>query len=165
PLALMSWGLLLPYLLSLALMPIAITSVVHLIGLAPPGRQRLSRPATLVLLASGCGAVALAHPQGVFGGLVLGVPILLWATLVRARSVPGHRGADRGRDGRLGDAVDPGPPRTGVSGLGTQRLAAGGHRPDRIFVPQRLSHLRAHGRGRGAHPARRAAVDPIALVA
>src|SRR5699024_8485848 len=81
PLALMSWGLLLPYLLSLALMPIAITSVVHLIGLAPPGRQRLSRPATLVLLASGCGAVALAHPQGVFGGLVLGVPILLWATL------------------------------------------------------------------------------------
>lgn len=87
PLALMSWGLLLPYLLSLALMPIAITSVVHLIGLAPPGRQRLSRPATLVLLASGCGAVALAHPQGVFGGLVLGVPILLWATLVRARDL------------------------------------------------------------------------------
>src|SRR5699024_6582831 len=87
PLALMSWGLLLPYLLSLALMPIAITSVVHLIGLAPPGRHRLSRPATLVLLASGCGAVSLAHPQGVFGGLVLGVPILLCATLVGARAL------------------------------------------------------------------------------
>src|SRR5699024_9089897 len=53
----------------------------------PAGRQRLSRPATLVLLASGCGAVALAHPQGVFGGLVLGVPFLLWATLVRARDL------------------------------------------------------------------------------
>src|SRR5699024_3861312 len=32
-----------------------------------------------------CAAVALAHPQGVFAGIVLGLPILLWGTVSRAR--------------------------------------------------------------------------------
>ncbi len=87
PLSLMSWGLLLPYFLSMAMMPLVIAAVAHLAGVVPASAQRLSWLQLAVLLPATCGAVALAHPQGVFVGVVLGVPILLWGTLLRARDL------------------------------------------------------------------------------
>lgn len=87
PLTLMSWGIVLPYFLSVALLPAVVTAIVHLAGLAAPGPARLRPLQLLVLLVAGCGAVGLAHPQGVFAGIVLGVPILLWATVLRAREL------------------------------------------------------------------------------
>ncbi|MGP9681514.1 DUF6541 family protein [Brachybacterium sp. AOP3-A1-3] len=87
PLSLMSWGIVLPYLLSLVLMPLVVMMVVHLTGLAPESAQRLSTLQLVVLLPAVCLAAALAHPQGVFVGIVLGLPILAWATLVRARDL------------------------------------------------------------------------------
>ncbi|MFC7375292.1 MULTISPECIES: DUF6541 family protein [unclassified Brachybacterium] len=93
PLSLMSWGLLAPYLLSIALIPVVVTAVAHLVGFAPDGPHRLRPLQLALLLPAACGAVALAHPQGVFAGIVLCVPILLWASGVRiselARRVPG----------------------------------------------------------------------------
>jgi hypothetical protein len=82
PLSMMSWGILLPYLFSLAMMPLVLMLIVHLTGLAPTGPQRLTGGQLAVLLPAVCGAVALAHPQGVFVALVLGVPVMVWATLV-----------------------------------------------------------------------------------
>src|SRR5699024_3312294 len=87
PLSLMSWGLLLPYFLSLAMMPLVVAAVARLAGMAPASDQRLGTAQLAVLLPAACGAVALAHPQGVFVGAVLGVPILLWATLLRMRDL------------------------------------------------------------------------------
>lgn len=87
PLSLMSWGIVLPYFLSVALLPWVVTGVAHLVGLAAPGPARLRPLQLIVLLAAACGAVGLAHPQGVFAGIVLGVPILLWATVLRTRDL------------------------------------------------------------------------------
>ncbi|MBB5830360.1 DUF6541 family protein [Brachybacterium aquaticum] len=84
PLAMMSWGILLPYLLSLSLMPLVLAAVAHVATLAPAGPHRLTAAQTWVLLVAACASVALAHPQGVFVGLILGVPMLVWAVLVRA---------------------------------------------------------------------------------
>ena len=85
PLALMAFGILLPYFLSMTLMPMVVIVLVHLAGLAPDSRQRL-RPAQLaVLLPVACAAAALAHPQAVFGGLVIGLPLLVWGCIVRVR--------------------------------------------------------------------------------
>lgn len=91
PLSMMSWGILLPYLFSLSMMPLALLLVVHLVRLAPTGPQRLSGGQLAVLLPLVCGAVALAHPQGVFVALVLGVPVLVWATLVAAAELVRRR--------------------------------------------------------------------------
>lgn len=80
PLALMSWGIILPYLLSLTMMPLVVMLAAHLAGLASGAALR---PLQVVVLAPlVAGAVALAHPQGVFGALVLTAPVLLWGTLV-----------------------------------------------------------------------------------
>src|SRR5699024_10335426 len=57
----------------------------HVAGLAPPSAQRLTVLQLAVLLPVACAAVALAHPQGVFAGIVLGLPILLWGRVSRAR--------------------------------------------------------------------------------
>ena len=85
PLMMMSWGLVLPYFLSLTLMPMVLIVIAHLVGVAPASRQRL-RPAQLaVLLPVVCAAAALAHPQAVFSGIALGVPVLVWASVVRIR--------------------------------------------------------------------------------
>lgn len=93
PLSLMSWGIVLPYFLSVALIPLVVTSIVHVAGLAE-GPDRL-RPATVtVLLVASCGAVTIAHPQGVFVSIVIGLPILVWACLVRIAGLLGRvRGA------------------------------------------------------------------------
>ncbi len=97
PVALMYWGLVLPYFLSMTLMPLVVVVVAHLAGLAARSGQRLSGVQLAVLLPVICAAVTLAHPQGVFVGMVLGLPILVWGTLARARqrfspsAVPGPR--------------------------------------------------------------------------
>lgn len=85
PLTLMSFGLVLPYFLSMTLMPMVVIVLVHLGGLAPASRQRLRPLQLAVLLPVVCGAAAIAHPQAVFAGIVLGVPLLVWACLVRGR--------------------------------------------------------------------------------
>ncbi|MGO1198761.1 MAG: DUF6541 family protein [Dermabacteraceae bacterium] len=85
PLALMYWGIVLPYFLCMTMMPLVVVVVCHLAGLAPRSGQRLSGLQLAVLLPVVCGAVTLAHPQGVFVGMVLGLPILVWGTLARAR--------------------------------------------------------------------------------
>ena len=85
PVALMYWGIVLPYFLSMAMMPLVVIGVCHVAGLAPRSAQRLTALQLVVLLPVVCAAVALAHPQGVFAGIVLGLPILLWGTVVRAR--------------------------------------------------------------------------------
>jgi hypothetical protein len=103
PMALMSWGIVLPYFLSLSLMPLVVIVVSRLAGLAPHSSQRLSGLQLAVLLPAVCGAVALAHPQGVFVGMALGLPVLVWGTLSRARdrvaartaTAPGAPGARR----------------------------------------------------------------------
>src|SRR5699024_9319955 len=70
--------------------------VVQLAGLGPLPQRRLDGWPLAVLLPVICGAVALAHPQGVLVGMVLGVPILVWATLVRAGELLARRpGAGR----------------------------------------------------------------------
>ena len=85
PLSLMYWGIVLPYFLSMSLMPLIVIMVSHLAGLAPRSAQRLSGGQLAVLLPVVCAAIALAHPQGVFVGMVLGLPILVWGTAARAR--------------------------------------------------------------------------------
>ena len=85
PLSLMYWGIVLPYFLSMSLMPLIVIMVSHLAGLAPRSAQRLSGGQVAVLLPVVCAAIALAHPQGVFVGMVLGLPILVWGTAARAR--------------------------------------------------------------------------------
>lgn len=84
PLTLMHWGIVLPYFLAMALMPLVVVLISHLAGLAPRSPQQLSVLQLAVLLPVVCGTVALAHPQGVFVGMVLGLPILVWGTLARA---------------------------------------------------------------------------------
>src|SRR5699024_7550738 len=75
------------FFLSVALLPTVVTGIAHLMGLAPRGPDRL-RPLQLgVVLAAACFAAGLAHPQGVFSGIVLGVPILLWAVALRGRDL------------------------------------------------------------------------------
>ena len=66
-------------------MPLIVIMVGHLAGLAPRSAQRLSGGQVAVLLPVVCAAIALAHPQGVFVGMVLGLPILVWGTAARAR--------------------------------------------------------------------------------
>ena len=85
PLVMFSFGILLPYFLSLTMLPMVVITLVHLAGLAPASRQRLRPLQVAVLLPVSCAAAALAHPQAVFGGLVIGVPLLAWACLVRLR--------------------------------------------------------------------------------
>ena len=85
PLTMISFGILLPYFLSLTMLPMVVITLVHLAGLAPDSRQRLRPLQVAVLLPVSCAAAALAHPQAVFGGLVLGVPLLVWACLVHLR--------------------------------------------------------------------------------
>lgn len=95
PVTLMSWGIVLPFFLSLSMMPLVVLLVSHLAGLAPRSAQRLTGLQLAVLLPVVCAAVAVAHPQGVFVGMVVGLPILVWGTLARA----GDRLAGRRRAG------------------------------------------------------------------
>ena len=91
PLKMMSWGVLLPYLYSLAMMPLVLMLIVHLVRLAPDGEQRLTGGQLGVLIPGVFGAVALAHPQGVFAALVMGVPMMVWAVLATATDLVRRR--------------------------------------------------------------------------
>ena len=91
PLKMMSWGVLLPYLYSLAMMPLVLMLIVHLVRLAPDGEQRLTGGQLGVLIPAVFGAVALAHPQGVFVALVMGVPMMVWAVLATATDLVRRR--------------------------------------------------------------------------
>ena len=91
PLKMMSWGVLLPYLYSLAMMPLVLMLIVHLVRLAPDGEQRLTGGQLGVLMPAVFGAVALAHPQGVFVALVMGVPMMVWAVLATATDLVRRR--------------------------------------------------------------------------
>lgn len=91
PLSMMSWGVLLPYLYSLSVMPLVLMLIVHLVRLAPDGGQRLTGGQLGVLMPAVFGAVALAHPQGVFVALVMGVPMMVWAVLATATDLVRRR--------------------------------------------------------------------------
>lgn len=91
PLSMMSWGVLLPYLYSLSMMPLVLMLIVHLVRLAPDGEQRLTGGQLGVLVPAVFGAVALAHPQGVFVALVMGVPMMVWAVLATATDLVRRR--------------------------------------------------------------------------
>ncbi|OFT65900.1 hypothetical protein HMPREF3159_00565 [Brachybacterium sp. HMSC06H03] len=91
PLSMMSWGVLLPYLYSLSMMPLVLMLIVHLVRLAPDGEQRLTGGQLGVLVPAVSGAVALAHPQGVFVALVMGVPMMVWAVLATATDLVRRR--------------------------------------------------------------------------
>ncbi|UEJ84179.1 hypothetical protein Bra3105_07715 [Brachybacterium halotolerans subsp. kimchii] len=81
PLALMTWGLLLPNFLSTAMLPTVVLVAAQALGLAPRTREHL-RPLQLVIAApvAAC-AVLWAHPQGLHASLVLVAPMALWATV------------------------------------------------------------------------------------
>lgn len=97
PLSLMAFGLLLPYFLSMTLMPMVLLVLVHLAGLAPASAQRLRPLQLAVLLPMVCAAAALAHPQAVFGGLVIGLPLLVCGCIagLRERRARGPQAAPR----------------------------------------------------------------------
>ncbi|MDO5661207.1 MAG: hypothetical protein Q4G40_00805 [Brachybacterium sp.] len=89
----MVWGILLPYLLSVVLLPALVIVLAQVTGLVPPD-ARFSVGRTAALAVATAATTALAHPQGVFNALVLGIPLLLWAA--------GHQILDRsGRDQRI----------------------------------------------------------------
>lgn len=81
PLALMTWGLLLPNFLSTAMLPTVVLVAAQALGLAPRTRERL-RPLQLVIAVpvAVC-AVLWAHPQGLHASLVLVAPMALWAAV------------------------------------------------------------------------------------
>lgn len=97
PLALMSFGLLLPLLLSLTLVPLVVAAAAQVLGLVPAER-RWPVPVRAVLTAASCLTVAAAHPQGVFAAWVLVTPMLLWA--LGRRLLPAEPAAGAGADGR-----------------------------------------------------------------
>ncbi|PWH06433.1 hypothetical protein DEO23_05530 [Brachybacterium endophyticum] len=81
PLALMTWGILLPNLLSTALLPLVVLIAAQVLGLSPPHRRMLT-PLQLGVLVPGVAlAVVLAHPQGIHASLVIVLPMALWATV------------------------------------------------------------------------------------
>ena len=86
PLELMSWGLLLPYLLSIALLPTLLLGAAHLLALSPAARRPDPAQLAAILIASLL-AVTLAHPQGSLAAIVLGLPMALVAVGVRVRSL------------------------------------------------------------------------------
>lgn len=85
PWALMSFGVLWPNLLGVALLPAALAAVVTLLGLAR--ESHLGRPGAAVLLVVAGPTLGLAHPNAVFSLAALALfPTLWWlAGLVRRR--------------------------------------------------------------------------------
>lgn len=86
PLELMSWGLLLPYLLSIVLLPTLLLGAAHLLALSPAARRLDPAQLAAILIASLL-AVTLAHPQGALAAIVLGLPMALVAVGMRVRSL------------------------------------------------------------------------------
>jgi hypothetical protein len=95
PLALMTWGLLLPNFLSTALLPLVVLVAAHALGLAPPGRGRLAARSLVVLVPVVALAVVAAHPQGLHAALVLTLPMALWAAIAGIAGIPDRLGSGR----------------------------------------------------------------------
>ncbi|MCT1775961.1 hypothetical protein M3B01_07745 [Brachybacterium sp. p3-SID957] len=93
PLTLMGWGLVLPYFMAMTMMPTVVLAVAHIAQIAPEGQHHLNTFQLSVLTPVVLASVTLSHPQSVFVGIVLCLPIMVWATgvhLVSAvRRVPG----------------------------------------------------------------------------
>ncbi|MET0190496.1 MAG: DUF6541 family protein, partial [Pseudonocardia sediminis] len=85
PWALMSFGVLWPNLLGVALLPAALAAVVTLFGLAKD--SQLGRPGAAVVLVIAVPTLALAHPNSVFSLVALALfPTVWWvAGLIRRR--------------------------------------------------------------------------------
>lgn len=99
PLGLMGWGLLLPLLLSLTLVPLVLVAAAVVLDLAPPDGGAPRGPALALLLVASCGTVTLAHAQGALATMVLVLP-MLGVALLRAR---------RARDAPTEGTTRPGP--------------------------------------------------------
>lgn len=87
PFALSSFGLLLPTFLSTALLPAIVLLLTQTLRIGGRPRDHFSPLALAVLVPTTTLAVALAHPQGVFGTLTMAVPILVWAILLRSAAL------------------------------------------------------------------------------
>lgn len=92
PLTLMSWGIVLPNFLSTALLPAFVLLGTHVLGLVPHPRERLSTAALVLLVPVVCVAIIVAHPQGVFAAIALGLPIIVWAFQLRLAQLEPARG-------------------------------------------------------------------------
>lgn len=82
PLSFISYGVLFPNLLSLALVPYALVGLLHMLGM---GQARRADPLPLftapLLFLGALGASTLAHPNALHTMLILGTPFLLFALL------------------------------------------------------------------------------------
>ncbi|MGY5765501.1 DUF6541 family protein [Brachybacterium sp. DNPG3] len=87
PLGLMSWGIVLPYFLSMAMMPVLLLCLAQLLRLTPAGRERLHPGQLALLIPVLCLAIVAAHSSAVFVALVLALPVLVWAVLIRIRTL------------------------------------------------------------------------------
>lgn len=148
PLSLVSWGVVLPGFLSTALLPMALWSVVQMLGIGPRAR-RASIGSIVVISLLTMLAVTLAHPQGAFAVVVLGGPVLGWAVLVRAAQflqaiAQALIARSRSRTGR----ARPGAARAGGSAAvaldgGSRVSALARHRPLRRLGPLLATALAA----------------------
>lgn len=90
PLIMMSWGILWPYLMSIALVPVAICVCAQLLRLAPAGPRRLT-PGQLAVAFPLVGlTIVAAHPTGFYAAMLLCGPMLAWASVLRARRLVGR---------------------------------------------------------------------------
>ena len=91
PLMLVQFGVLYPNLLALALLPIALGALVAAVGKGrDPGLERPGRWLMVFWLVGGMG---LAHPNAVFGFMVLGLPLVVQASVeyIRDAARPAQR--------------------------------------------------------------------------
>lgn len=93
PIAPAAFGILPPFLLSMALVPLGLALVVQVLRWDPGarGRSGLTPLQALLMLPMVGAAIALAHPQGVLALLVLAAPVVTWAVLVRSDRLLAHR--------------------------------------------------------------------------
>ncbi|QEW02473.1 DUF6541 family protein [Microbacterium lushaniae] len=88
PILLLDYGVLYPYQLSLALVPVALALTLHVVGWSRLRDAASAWQRGLLLIAT-LGGVALAHPGGFVAWLALSTPIaatLGWSSVRRARS-------------------------------------------------------------------------------
>lgn len=79
PIGLGSFGILLPLFLAVSMIPLLLTLLTQLLGVAV--RPGAAWPVTLIMGGAVALAVAVAHPQAIHMTLALAVPIIAWAVL------------------------------------------------------------------------------------
>lgn len=97
PIAPAAFGILLPFLLSMALVPVGLALVVQVLRWdgGAVGRSGLTPLQALLVLPVVGTAIALAHPQGILALMVLAAPVVIWVVLVRSDRLLAHRGGLR----------------------------------------------------------------------